>query len=170
MKGAIMTKKMLQGLATGILFTTSILSYNFYFTDNFQVKNEDAPFSESDLQTYLQENNLITVNETEYQQLLTKVENIDTETAELETTNQDVEEELEEDVEENVEAKEITIIINVGMSSGAVGLLLEEKGLIDDYQQFADYLVNNQLETKIKAGEFQLSTAMTIQEIAEALT
>lgn len=161
-----MTQKMLQGLATGIFFTTSILSLNFYFTDNFQIKNEVAPFSEEALQAFLQENDLITVNQTEYEQLLTNVENIDGETTELHTNNQDV----EEDIAEDVEAKEITIIITVGMSSGTVSLLLEEKGLIDDYQQFTDYLMNNQLESKIKAGEFQLSTELTIKEIADALT
>lgn len=166
MKGDIMTQKMLQGLATGIFFTTSILSLNFYFTDNFQIKNEFAPFSEEALQDFLQENDLITVNQTEYEQLLTNVENIDGETTELHTNNQDV----EEDIVEDVEAKEITIIITVGMSSGTVSLLLEEKGLIDDYQQFTDYLMNNQLESKIKAGEFQLSTELTIKEIADALT
>lgn len=165
-----MTKKMLQGLATGILITTSILSFNFYFTDNFKIENGVAPLSEHDLESFLQENDLITVNQTEYEQLLTMVENIDSETAEVRTNNQDIEGELEEDVEENLESKEITIIIKVGMSSRSVGLLLEEKGLIDDYQQFTDYLVNNQLETKIKAGEFQLSTELTIKEIADALT
>ncbi|WNF37759.1 hypothetical protein RJD24_04700 [Bacillaceae bacterium IKA-2] len=157
-----MTKKMLQGLATGIFFTTSILSFAFYFTDYFQIGNEVATFSEQDLQAYLDENDLVTVNQTEYELLHKKVEKIDTETAESETNNQDAEEEIEE--------KEITIIIKVGMSSGAVGLLLEEKGLIDDNQQFAEYLLNNELETKIKAGEYQLSTEMTIKEIVEILS
>lgn len=153
-----MTKKILQGLATGIFFTTSILSYNFYFTDHFQIENEVASFSEQDLQAYLDENDLVTINQTEYEQLLTKVEKIDTQTAKSETINQDV------------EAKEITIIIKAGMSSGAVGLLLEENGLIGDDRQFTDYLLNNQLETKIKAGEYQLSTGLTVKEIAETLS
>lgn len=155
MKGAIMTKKMLQGIATGIFFTTSIFGFNFYFTDNSQIETEVASFSEQDLQAYLQENDLVAVSKAEYVELFTKDE------------NNEVDEKI---VEEDVEAKEITIIIKPGMSSGEVGLLLQEKGLIDDYQQFSDYIMNNQLETKVKAGEFKLSTEMTIKEIVEALS
>jgi hypothetical protein len=161
-----MTKKMLQGIAAGVFLTTSLFGFNLYFTENPQIEDELTTFSEQDLHVFLQENNLVAVDKIEYEQLLIKSENKEADATELQTNNQDVEEEINA----NIEVKEIIIIIKPGMSSNEISLLLEANGLIDDHQQFADYLMNNQLETKIKAGEFQLSTDMTIEEFAKALT
>ncbi|MCT8139724.1 endolytic transglycosylase MltG [Anaerobacillus sp. CMMVII] len=161
-----MTKKMLQGIATGILLTTLLFTYKYYFTDDFHVitevtSNEKVVFTEQDLEEYLQVHGLAVIDQLELEQLQNN-QAVLTETPE---TTPPPEKVIEKEV-----IKEITFTIEPGTSSGSVGQLLEEKGLISDRKLFDNYLIKNKLEGKIKAGEYFLTSEMTLEEIIEKLT
>lgn len=161
-----MTKKMLQGIATGILLTTLLLAYNFYFTDNFYVikevpSEEKVNFTEQDLEDYLQNHGLVTIDKIEYEQLLE--DNSASEEVESAPTPP-------EKIIERVVIKEITFTIEPGMSSGNVAQLLEEKGLIQDRVIFEEYVSRNGLETRIKAGVYSITSDMSLEDIAKKIT
>ncbi|QOY36142.1 endolytic transglycosylase MltG [Anaerobacillus isosaccharinicus] len=162
-----MTKKMLQGIATGILLTTLLLAYNFYFTDNFLVikekpSEEKMNFTEQDLEDYLQDHGLVAIDKLEYEQLL-----------EGNLASEEVIESAPsspEKVIERVVVKEITFTIEPGMSSGSVAQSLEESGLIADRSVFEEYVSRNGLETKIKAGVYSLTSDMSLEDILKTIT
>jgi hypothetical protein len=162
-----MTKKMLQGIAAGLLLATSLLAYNYYFTDNLLVikevqSEEKMNFTEEDLQAYLESENLVIVEKPEYDQLLEN--SITLEIVQKEASSKP------EKTTEQVIIKEITFQIEPGMSSGSIALLLEEKGLISDKKLFEETLIKKGVETKMKAGEYSLTSEMSIEEIIEKLT
>lgn len=160
-----MTKKMLQGIATGILLTTLLLAYNFYFTDNFHVikeipSEEKVNFTEHDLEDYLQDHGLVAIDKLEYEQL-------------LDIASEEVVESApssREKVIERVVVKEITFTIEPGMSSGSVAQSLEESGLIADRVEFEKYVSRNGLETRIKAGVYSLTSDMSLEDILKTIT
>lgn len=157
-----MTKKMLQGMSAGILLSTLIFAYNFYFTDNFIVKKEipiEREITTEEIETYLKSNQLITIEKEAYEELINSV-----------NENDNSKKKIEEYVYEESAPKEILFVIEPGTSSSVVAMMLEEKQLINDRKQFEDYLINANLETKIRAGEYLLSTDMSLQEIVEKLT
>lgn len=164
-----MTKKMLQGIAAGIMLTTLIFAYNFYFTNNFtiikdQPDNVIGEVSEEDIEQYLKSHNLVAVDKLEYEELLNMNE------VEKEEVEKNDEDGRQEEVVEDESIKEVLFVVEPGTSSGAVGIMLEEEGLIDDRQQFENYLSDAGLETQIRAGEYYLSTGMSLEEIIENLT
>lgn len=160
-----MTKKMLQGIATGILLTTLLLAYNLYFTDNFHVikeipSEEKVNFTEQDLEDYLQNHGLVAIDKLEYEQLLDIASEEVVESAPSSP----------EKVIERVVVKEITFTIEPGMSSGSVAQSLEESGLIADRVVFEEYVSRNGLETKIKAGVYSLTSDMSLEDILKTIT
>lgn len=156
-----MSKKMLRGIATGILITTLFFAYSFYFTDIFYVNETpvtEKVISEQDVTKYLQEHNLKMIPVDEYEELVAKVDIIEKE------------KKLDEDEEILKEDTKIKLIIEPGMSSSAVGQLLEEKDIITDKNSFENYIITKGLETKIRAGEYDISSTMSIEEIVDIIT
>lgn len=168
-----MTNKMLQGLAIGIMVTTSIFAYGFYYTNSFTVINEVpveiADFSKEDIEHYLRSNDLLAVKKNDYEELLSKVENRDGETK-VESVEGQIEELINEENNESESTKELWFVIEPGTASSLIGLKLEEKGLIKDKVQFENFLIEGRLETQIKAGKFKLSSNMSLEEIIEEIT
>lgn len=161
-----MTKKTLQGIATGILLTTLLFTYNFYFTDNFYVikeipSEEKVNFTEQDFKEYLQNHNLVVIDKLEYEQLLEERNTIEEVEVKVPATPEKSKEKV---------VKEITFNIEPGMSSSSIALHLKEKGLISDNKLFEKYIINNGLETKLKAGEYLLRSDMSLEEIVKKLT
>ncbi len=163
-----MTKKMLQGIAIGIFVTTLFFAYNFYYTNSFTIIKEvptelNGDLLEQEIEHYLQSNDLVAVDKKGYEELLSKVDEIE----EVEDEEKVIE---QEEDPQKISTKEVSFIIEPGTSSGTVGLMLEEKGLINDRNQFENFLIDAGLETKIKAGEYQLSTDMSLDEIIRQIT
>lgn len=157
-----MSKKLLQGIAAGIFLSTTIFSYQFYF--NNQSITQNSQF-EHELTNYLEEHNLIALDKDEYEELLSDLEkNIQVST----TEDLIVEEDLAGEVTDEI--KEIVFIIEIGMSTGEIGLMLEQEGLIKDRKHFEEFIIKNGLETKVKAGTYNLSTSMSLEQIVEELS
>ena len=149
-----MQKKLLQGIAIGLLISTSLFAYQYYFTNEFKADEdlgEQANQFEHLLEDYLTTNNLVIVDQKSYEQFLME------QTVAMEVANTN-------------ELKEITVVIELGMSSWHVALLLEQLNLVEDAQLFEDYVQERNIATKIRAGKYEFTTSMTLAEIVEALT
>jgi len=68
-----------------------------------------------------------------------------------------------------IPGEEISFAIQPGDPANTVIRRLAEAGLIADAEAFRDYLIYTGVDTRLKTGQFRLSTAMTPIEIAEAI-
>lgn len=87
----------------------------------------------------------------------------------------DVEEETEEIVEEEevVEEETVTTVsINIpsGMASLDVSRLLENENVVNDAEEFNEYLLQNGYSQRVQLGSHELTTDMSFFEVAEALS
>lgn len=62
-----------------------------------------------------------------------------------------------------------SISVTSGMTSTEVALLLQEVGIIEDYEDFDAFLNENGYSTQIKINDYDFNSNMTYQELAEAL-
>ncbi|RXI99444.1 hypothetical protein DS745_14570 [Anaerobacillus alkaliphilus] len=163
-----MTKKTLQGIATGILLTTLVFAFNFYYSDNTTIQIEipseekTRAITDQDIEEYIAKNGLVVLDLIDYEKLLDQVANRET----VEIDN----EPNSEKIIERIVVKEVFFTIEPGTSSSSIALLLEEKGLITSKENFESYLKQKGLETKIKAGDYTLASDMSLEEIVEKLT
>ena len=67
------------------------------------------------------------------------------------------------------EGREITVTIPVDMSAAEMGELFANKGLIKDANLFVLQYYFSEFRKDIKAGTFELSTAMTAEEMMEVM-
>lgn len=65
---------------------------------------------------------------------------------------------------------EMTVVIPPGMSSEEMGVLLQSKGLIRDAKLFRLQYMFSEYKDDIKPGTFKLNTAMTVEQMMEAMT
>ncbi len=61
------------------------------------------------------------------------------------------------------------ISVTSGMTSSEVALLLQNAGIIEDYEDFDAYLNENGYSTQIRINDYSFNSNMTYQELAEAL-
>jgi len=73
-------------------------------------------------------------------------------------------------VRSDSEVEEIPFSVVAGESAAKVASRLQELGLINDSQLLRTYLRYNGTDGRIEAGNFQLSSTMTIPEVAFSLT
>jgi UPF0755 protein len=67
------------------------------------------------------------------------------------------------------DAKPKIVVIPKGMDTGSVGKLLEKEKVIADYEGWHWYLKWNELNPKIKAGEYQFEGALTPTQVIEKM-
>ena len=63
----------------------------------------------------------------------------------------------------------ISITIESGMWSGKICQKLEELGVVDNAEEFDEYLCENGYESNIKPGIYQIKKGVSYEEIAKAL-
>ena len=56
------------------------------------------------------------------------------------------------------------------MGSEAVAKVIEEAGLIDDWEEFNRYLISNNYSSKIRTNNYSLPLGVGFKEIAEKIT
>ncbi|WP_209125381.1 hypothetical protein [Alkalihalobacillus sp. BA299] len=160
-----MTKKTVQGVGAGILLATSIFAYMYFFqTSQTEIEQEDIEIPEIELSSeemmeILKDQGFIVMDEDEYQVLLKGKEEAETEEAQ------------DSEVEPQPQAIHYTIIeIQSGMSSTEVANYLEKVYVLEDTTEFLQFLHENELTHQIKAGEFELNSTMSVEEIALEIT
>lgn len=68
------------------------------------------------------------------------------------------------------EGRAVTVTIPEGMSSEEMGELFLSKGLIRDAKLFVFQYMFSEFKSDLKAGTFELSTSMTVEEMLKAMT
>lgn len=68
------------------------------------------------------------------------------------------------------EGRVIGVTIKEGMSAKEMGQLFLSKGLIRDEKLFIVQYYLSEFRKDLKAGDFELSTAMTVEQMMEAMT
>ncbi|MFV8826651.1 hypothetical protein [Alkalihalobacterium sp. APHAB7] len=161
-----MAKKTVQGVAAGILLATSVFAYMYFFqTTHIEIEQDDIEIPEIELSSeemmdILKDQGFIVLDEEEYDLLLKGKE---------EAEREDIA--LEEEVDPQPQTIHYTIIeIQSGMSSMNVANYLEKVNVLEDTEEFLQFLRDNELTQQIKAGEFELNSTMTVEEIALTIT
>ena len=72
--------------------------------------------------------------------------------------------------EPTVAAVRVQIVIVKGNTASKVCKMIEEAGIISDWEEFRDYLKSRNLVNEINVGKFTLSDDMTFEEIAKIIT
>lgn len=67
------------------------------------------------------------------------------------------------------EGRVISVTITEDMSPGEMGQLFLSKGLIRDDRLFVVQYYLSEFRKELKTGDFELSTAMTVEEMMEAM-
>ncbi len=183
-------KYYLRGLGTGILFSTIVLCIAYSYresTDDNDSNNETTTTTanlvedekKNDETTPIEssssnnEEKSSTTNESTIDE-----STIDESTAEEQTTEEQTTEEqtTEEQTTEEKETqsvgneKKVQIVIERGYSSYRVAEVLEEKGVIDNAQDFDRFLGQNDLDTRISTGVFEITIGASYDEIADIIT
>ncbi len=68
------------------------------------------------------------------------------------------------------EGRVVSVTITEDMSAGEMGKLFLSKGLIRDDRLFVVQYYLSEFRKELKTGDFELSTAMTVEEMMEAMT
>lgn len=158
-----MNKQGLRAFAFGIIFTVSILgTYYFNYANESQAK-----FDETAAKKQLQKKGYIVLTDAEYQNMekrLTGSHSAATKAKDQKAVNS-----------QNNHANEskistYTLKVASGMSSGEIAKLLEEHKIIENGDEFGQFLVAHQFQTKIQLGTYRLTNQMDYQEIAGLIT
>ncbi|MBM7660834.1 type I site-specific restriction endonuclease [Bacillus mesophilus] len=166
-----MSKGFLQGLAVGILITTALLTVAFYTIEGEDTKSPKQVLNEEVIANFLNENNQTIITDKEYDRLKQLEEEHQELTHSLEEA--DKQEPAETQTEESETAnKEVIFLLSIqqGMTVPEITERLEEMKIIEDRTQLATYLKDQGWEGSIQVGEFELSSAMSVEEIARVIT
>ncbi|MDV2683172.1 hypothetical protein RYX56_02175 [Alkalihalophilus lindianensis] len=167
-----MSPHALKGLAGGIVLATGIIWVTQAFSPEATVEPitivEQQELEISEMMAALQEQGYyVSAEEPEIEE--TEVEEIPAE--ELEEEAQEVEEDLPDSVTvETVNVYSMTLVISQGTSSHDVANQLEQANIIDSASEFLRYLDRNNLAEKVRAGEFDVNSAMSYQDLANRIT
>lgn len=172
-------KYYLRGLGTGIFVTALIMTIAFSVSNTKSraeselAKNTVKPSTEetSEETTGEPATKKETTKETTSAETSTKekvTEEKTTEKATKETTT----EETEKIQVTTIDGQEPSVVLDIysGMSSNKVAARLQELGVIDDKNEFNDYIYQKHMEEKIKVGQFTINYGASYEEILDAIT
>lgn len=178
-------KYYLRGLGTGIFVTALIMTIAFSVSNTKSraeselAKNTVKPSTEETSEETTGEP--ATKKETTTKETTTKeTTSAETSTKEKVTEEKTTEKATKETTTEETEKIQVTTIdgqepsvvldIYSGMSSNKVAARLQELGVIDDKNEFNDYIYQKHMEEKIKVGQFTINYGASYEEILDAIT
>ncbi|PAV29057.1 hypothetical protein CIL05_13870 [Virgibacillus profundi] len=185
-------KKTVRSFAIGLLTAGIIMLVTFYFVDEPEAEGKTV----EDMIPLVEQEGFRVITEEEYISLSVKGDenNAANNTEEEDTAADESEEEVndtennaeddntseedastEEDTseEETTEEDEVityTLTIASGMASTTVSSLLEDNQIIEDSNEFNQYLNDQDYGLKIQIGEYELTSDLSFYEIAEIIT
>ncbi|MFA8437681.1 endolytic transglycosylase MltG [Pueribacillus sp. YX66] len=161
-----MTKNGLRGFAAGLIIATFILSYVYYFQSDRTDASQNDTITESDIENYALEHDLVILTEEEFKNL-----NVEKEQTKEDKKKEDKKkEDKKEEPKEEEEVVKVNFEISPGMSTDDVASKLHESKLIKKKSDFTNYIKKNKLESAIKAESYKLNSEMTVEEIAKIVT
>ena len=158
-EGMNMTKKALRGFALGLFVATSIVTL-FHFNIKEDVHKVPHELSTEDMKSVLEGAGFVILSEEQYEQLVAS----------------DIEEDVPDEgpptpaLPSEEQVYYAFISIQHGMTSSQVATQLERARIIENRQEFIDYMDSQRLNRSIKTGEYQLHSGMSIAEIAAIIT
>ena len=174
-------KYYLRGLGTGIFVTALIMTIAFSVSNTKSraeselAKNTVKPSTEETSEETTGEpatKKETTTKETTVKESPTK----ETTSAETTTTEKATKETTTEETEKiqvtTIDGQEPSVVLDIysGMSSNKVAARLQELGVIDDKNEFNDYIYQKHMEEKIKVGQFTINYGASYEEILDAIT
>lgn len=174
-------KYYLRGLGTGIFVTALIMTIAFSVSNTKSraeselAKNTVKPSTEETSEETTGEpatKKETTTKETTVKESTTK-ETTSAETATKEkVTKETTTEETEKIQVTTIDGQEPSVVLDIysGMSSNKVAARLQELGVIDDKNEFNDYIYQKHMEEKIKVGQFTINYGASYEEILDAIT
>lgn len=159
-----MYKGNVRSFAFGILFSVSLIGTSFFIFE----EKPDTTIQEA--KAILKEEGFITLSKEEYENLEKK----NTEkTAEVEEKAEKVKQEDEPPTEEEETEKDDTpfqLEIVSGMNTEEISSILEVANIIEDKNDFEQFLIDHDFNTKVQVGVFELNNSMGYEEIAKTIT
>lgn len=152
-----MNKRSIRSFAFGIFFAVSFIGAS---THIFEEKSETTV---KEAKALLKKEGFITISEEEYENLKAKKEEA------VEEPKDKVEPPTQEQETENL-ATQYELEIVSGMNTSEIARILEEAHIIDDEQDFEQFLIEHDYNTKVQIGVFDLDSEMDYEEIAKKIT
>ncbi|MDA1474836.1 endolytic transglycosylase MltG [Bacillus changyiensis] len=177
-----MNRQSVQAFAGGMILATGVLAGAFYLTGNGNAESKDAEkVSESNVKTYLKNNEQIAVEKNEYQELLQyketalkqgKVAQKDNNKAE--DKNKDKDKNKDNDKKEDKDKKKkdtkYKLEIKSGMSLSEVADTLAKEKVVSSADKFEKYAKKSGYESKLRAGKYELKRGESFKKIVETLS
>lgn len=168
-------KYYLRGLGTGIFVTALIMTIAFSVSNTKSraeselAKNTVKPSTEETSEETTGEP--ATKKETTSAETTTKEKVTEEKTTEK-VTKETTTEETEKIQVTTIDGQEPSVVLDIysGMSSNKVAARLQELGVIDDKNEFNDYIYQKHMEEKIKVGQFTINYGASYEEILDAIT
>lgn len=180
-----MLKHLLRGSAIGIFIATSAFASAYFFNGSTSESYANEPLSIVEAVKILEEADMVILNNNEYNELILAIDDLRVQLDSKEEMLEDVETELEESLEEPAEQETETVVeeepeeetvnkavlvIEGGMSTRDISNQLVSLNIIDDRTAFEQYVNENGLERSLRFGEYELSSDMSIPEIARIIS
>ena len=143
----------MRGFAAGLLFAAIVIAIYYYIEEN---KQPDMTFDE-----------LKQAGQEMGYELVSKEMPDEEEKLPEKTVATDVSTNETSDVSQ---VQTFQLQITDGMGSDDIALILFEKGIIENTDQFETFLKDHDLTKKIQIGAFQLTAGMSFKEISDIIT
>lgn len=166
-------KYYLRGLGTGILVTTIILMIAFSAkSDNYNKVNLAEKETESTTTTEKTSKNKSETKTTNIKSSDKETTTVEaTTTAEATTTIEATTREIATPEVTTALPQHVEVMLDIysGMSSNQVARQLESLGVIKNNEEFNDYLCDNNMQNKIKVGQYKISQGSSYEDIASMI-
>ncbi|WP_349407825.1 hypothetical protein [Pseudalkalibacillus sp. SCS-8] len=160
----------LRGFGAGLIVAAGILAIVHYQGSGAEDTQAKAEGSETityeEVKSFLDSEGLVAITQAELDQMKEGKAGKDSDDKKSGKTEEDTEEESAE----KEEVIKTTLVISKGTSTGEVTSFLEKQKIIDDGDDLLDYIQDHNLETKVRFGEYDVNSKMTIAQIAKIIT
>ncbi len=165
-------KMFLRGVGAGIVLCAIVLFAAFKTNDNGNLSDADIIKRAEELGMVTTEDELSELlhNSTDNSTEDVSTDNTTEENAEDISTESTTENNTEEaSTELSNKTVKINITVSSGMTSTAVAKMLQQQGVIEDYNDFDQYLSDNGYSYRIPVGTFTVEIGYTYEQIAKAM-
>ena len=161
----------------GLLTATGIFTLVYLIEDRPQENTaNDSTLSVEDVEAYAENHQLKVLTDDDYQQLINENEEMKNQIEQQEIAeNEDEAEQEDTGTSENEDESgenvyHYVLQIESGMNSSDIADLLESNQVIEDASSLIEYLQENDLSQTIQLGSYEVTSTMSIEEIAQMIT
>lgn len=158
-------KYYLKGFGIGILFATIVIGISFYVSGKGKELSDKDIISRAEVLGMVMEEETTTVKESEKIEETTIVEETTVEEETTRTQETTTTQEATSQVEESTTLATVLITIEKGYSSDRVAMILEQKGIVKDYKDFNQYMIDQGVSRRLQSGTYEMNTGMSYEDI-----